>query len=65
MVVTPEGLGTAGGLTLLGSYLTQSVLKVVLQKAIPTQICQLILYISNSKGYADEFVGELTSAKRL
>ena len=37
--------------------------KVVLQKSIPAQIRQLILYISNSKGQVDEFVGELTSAK--
>jgi len=34
-------------------------------KSIPTQIRQLILYISNSKGEVDGFVGELTSAKRL
>ena len=47
------------------AHLTQSVLKVVSQKPIPTQICQLILYISNSKGQVDEFVGDLTSAKRL
>jgi len=46
-------------------YLTQSVFEVVLQKSIPTQICQLILYISKSKGYVDGFVGQLTSAKRL
>ena len=32
------------------AYLTQSVLKVVLQKSIPTQIRQLILDISNYKG---------------
>ena len=31
-------------------YLTQSVFKVVLQKSIPTQIRQRILYISNSQG---------------
>ena len=31
-------------------YLTQSVSKVVLQRYIPTQIRQPILYISNSKG---------------
>jgi hypothetical protein len=47
------------------AYLTKSVDKVVLQKSIPTQIHQLILYISNSKGQADGFVGQLTSAKRL
>ena len=31
-------------------YLTKSVYKVVLQKLIPAQIRQLILYISNNKG---------------
>ena len=36
-----------------------------LQKSIPTQIRQLILYISNSEGYVDGFVGEWTCAKRL
>ena len=40
-------------------------LQVVLSKSIPTQICQLILHISNSKEYVDGFVGELTSAKGL
>ena len=44
-------------------YLAQSVLEVVVQKSIPTQICQLI--ISNSKGSVNGFLGELTSAKRL
>ena len=39
--------------------------EVVSQKSIPTQIRQLILYISNSKGWVDGFVGELTSAKRI
>ena len=47
------------------TYLTQSVFKVVLHESIPTQIRQLILYIINSQGYVDGFVGELTSAKRL
>ena len=46
-------------------YLTQSFLKSVLQKSIPTKIRELIPYISKSKGYVDGFVGELTSAKRL
>ena len=32
------------------AYLTASVYKVVLQKSIPTQVRQLILYISNNKG---------------
>jgi len=31
-------------------YLSESVYKVVLQKSIPAQIRQLILYISNNKG---------------
>jgi len=46
------------------SYLTESVYKVVLQKSIPEQIRQLILYISNNKGYVYGFVQELTFAKR-
>ena len=46
-------------------YLTQSVLKVVLQQSIPKQIRQLIPDISNSKGYVDGFVGEMNFAKRL
>ena len=46
-------------------YITQSVLKVVLQKSIPTQNRQLIFNISNSKGQDDGFVWELTSAERL
>ena len=41
--------------------LTQDIFEVVSQKSIPTQICQLILYISNSRRYVDGFVGELTS----
>ena len=48
-----------------GSYLTQRVIKVVWQMSIPTQIRQLILYISNGKGYVDGFVGVLTSVKLL
>jgi hypothetical protein len=31
-------------------YFTQGVFKVVLQKPIPTQMRQRVLYISNSKG---------------
>ena len=38
---------------------------VVLQKSIPAQTSQLILYISNNGGHIDEFVGELTFAERL
>ena len=45
--------------------LAESVCKVDFQKVIPAQICQLILYISNSKGYVGGFGGELTSATRL
>ena len=45
-----------------GIHLAQSVDEVVLPKSIPTQICQLILYNSNSEGYVDGFVGELTYA---
>jgi hypothetical protein len=47
------------------SYLTQSVLQVVLQKTIPRQIRQLIVYISNIEEQVDGFVGDLTSAERL
>ena len=44
---------------------SKSVYRVVLSKSIPAQIRQLILHVSNRKGSVDEFVGELTSAKRL
>ena len=44
--------------------LTSSVLRDISQKSIPTQIRQLILYISNIEGQVDGFVGVLTSAKR-
>ena len=43
----------------------QRVFKVFSQKSILTQIRQLILYISNSKGKVDRFVGEVTPAQRL
>ena len=46
-------------------YLTESVYEVVLEKSIPTQIRQLVLYIRNDKGYVDGFVWELPFAKRL
>ena len=49
----------------LQSYLTKSGFAVAWQKSIPTQIRQLILLISNSKGRVDEFVKEVTSADRL
>ena len=48
-----------------GNAPAPSVLKVVLQKSIYTQIRQLVVYISHSRGQVEEFVGELTSAKRL
>ena len=47
------------------AYLTQSIFQVVLQKSIPTQICQFVLYICDCKGQVDVFVGGVTSAKRL
>ena len=46
-----------------GFYLTESVDKVILQKAITVQTRQLILYISDEKGWVDRFVRELTFAK--
>jgi len=36
-----------------------------LEKPIPTQVRQLILYISNNQGEADGFERELTSPERL
>ena len=45
-------------------FLTESVHKVVLQESISLQIRQRILYISNNTGFVDEFVLELTFAKR-
>ena len=41
-----------------------SVYKVVLQKSIPTQIRQLVLYISNNEGQVDGYVRGLTFVKR-
>ena len=46
VVRVPNSLDSEG----LEPYLAQSVLKVVLQKSVSTQIRQLILDISNSKG---------------
>jgi len=48
-----------------GSYLTESVYKVVFKKSILAQIRQLILYISNNTGKVDGFVRELNFLKRL
>ena len=44
------------------SYLTESVYKVGLQKSIPAHIRQLILDVSNNKGYVTGFVRGLTFA---
>ena len=49
----------------LSLCLTESVHTVVLQKSIPAQSRQLILYISNNKGQVDEFWWDWTFAKRL
>ena len=46
------------------SYLSKGVYKVVMQKLIPAQLRQLILYIGNDKRQIDVFVGGLTLAKR-
>ena len=46
------------------SYFTK-VHKDVLQRSIPAQVRQLILYIRDNEGSVDGFVGELTSAKQL
>jgi len=46
-------------------YLTKSVFEVVVHKSILTQIHQLLLYVSNTKGYIDGSVAGLTSAKQL
>ena len=41
-----------------------NVFEVVLRKSVPTKIRHIILYISDSKGQVDEFVGGLTVATR-
>ena len=46
-------------------YVAYSVYGVVLKKLIPAQIRQIILYISNDKGYVGGFVRELTFAQQL
>ena len=46
-----------------GVYLTESVYKVVLQKSIPAQICQLVPYTINDEGYVDGFVRKLLFLK--
>ena len=49
LVLTVDGLGVFV-IVVSGSYLTQSVLRVVLQRSVPTQIHQLIFYVGNGKG---------------
>ena len=46
-------------------YLAESVHIVFLQKSIPAQIRQLILYISNDKGEVDGYVRETTCSKQV
>ena len=58
-----EDLGAHGGPLLEVGLPTECAYKVVLQKSTPAQIRQLIIYISNNKGYVDEFVRELTFRK--
>ena len=41
----------------------ESVYKVVVQKSIPAQIRQLILYMSNNKERVEKFVGEIDFRK--
>ena len=48
-----------------GGYLTPSVFKAVLQRSTPPKNRQLIIYCHLREEYVDEFVGELTFAKRL
>ena len=44
-------------------YLTESVLRVVSQKSIPTQIRQLILCVSNRKKQVDRIFGGVAFCK--
>ena len=60
LAIAPTHIHPQGGFPL-----TQIVYQAVLQESIPAQIRQHILYISNDKGLADEFVRELTVTKRL
>ena len=39
--------------------------EVISQWSVPAQICQLVLFIRNTKGQDDGFVRELAFAKRL
>ena len=55
----------AGGSRHFRTYLTESIYKVVLQKSIAAQIRQLIVYHYQHEEQVDEFVLELTRAKRL
>ena len=60
-----ERVGGRGRGSVPRIYLTQSVSKVVLQKSIPTRIRHLVPHVSNSQGYVDGFVGDLTSEKDI
>ena len=46
----------------LKSYPTERVYEVVLHKPISVQISQIVLFVSNNRGYFNEFVGESTVA---
>jgi len=48
-----------------GNLISHKILKVVLQKLIPTRIRQLILCISSNKEYVDGFVRELDFSEQL
>jgi len=39
--------------------------EVILQKSMPAQIRQLVIYVSNNKGYVGAIVRELTCANQL
>jgi len=60
-VITVDSQTEAGAAVLI----SHNFFQVVLQKSIHTQIRQLIVHISNSEGFVDGCLGELTSAKRL
>ena len=53
------------GCEAMSTSLTESVYKDVLQKSIPAQICQLILYYRSYEEYVEVFVRESTFAEWL
>ena len=61
-VPKPWTQNNAGRLMAEQSYLTQSVLEIVLQRSISLQTGQLILDISHGEGKVEGIVGGLTSA---